>query len=128
MKVECADDCGNAPKKALLRDVIIDFWKGGQMVGDHVTDAVVWRLVGVADYKGKEHVVDELLRSRTDEPAELIIHNIITHGNTAAANVTAIMQDGGRIEYCDVYRFSGFSKTAKIKDIATYRVSTPLPR
>lgn len=121
MKVECAEDCGNAPKKVLLRDLTIDFWADdGRMLVDHLTDKAVWSVVGGPRHVGKQVIREQLAHARGGEPVELLIHNIITHGNTASANATVTMQDGNRIEYCDVYRFAGFGPKAKIKEITSY--------
>lgn len=121
VKVVCAENCGNSPKKLLLRDVTVDYWGSrGEMIVDHLAEDVVWSVVGGARHMGKEAVREHFTNHRGAEPAELIIHNIITHGNTAAANATVIMQDGSRIEYCDVYRFAGFGPKAKIKEITSY--------
>src|SRR5690606_28590892 len=56
-------------------------------------------------------------------PEELHIHNIITHGNTAALNASLLMP-GGRVEYCHFYLFNGFAKSAKLKRITEYRIET----
>lgn len=124
MQVQCAEDCGNAPKKRLLRDLCIDHWGDeGAMFGDYLTDEAVWHVIGEAQTRhvGKDVVHDALQSSRIGKPAELHIHNIITHGNTASLNATVVLEDGNRIEYCDVYRFAGFGPKAKIKEITSYR-------
>lgn len=129
MKIVCAEDCGNAPKKRLLKELYIDFWGGeGRMLFDNLTEDAVWSIVGGPQYVGKEAIkeaIEEAItepfeKSRDGRPSELVIHNIITHGNTAAANVTVKMPDGSRIEYCDVYRFGGFGPKAKIKEVTSY--------
>ncbi len=123
MKVVCAEDCGNAPKKLLLRDLALDYWGDeGRMFVDNLAEEAVWIVVGGPRHVGKEAIREQCANDRGGEPTELHIHNIITHGNTAAANATVTMQDGSRIEYCDVYRFAGFGKKAKIKEITTYRM------
>lgn len=80
MKIVCAKDCGNAPRKEQLRDMT------------------------------------------SGEPTELRIHNIITHGNTAAANFTLTLNDGTQVEYCDVYVFGSSGKRATIKEVKSYRI------
>ncbi|HLS89253.1 MAG TPA: nuclear transport factor 2 family protein [Sphingobacteriaceae bacterium] len=123
MKVLCAEDCGNAPKKALLRDVTIDYWGGdGQLMLENLADGAVWTVVGQAPAEGIQAIVEHRAGDRSDKPVELQIHNIITHGNVASLNATVLRQDGSRLEYCDVFRFSGFGKKAKIKEITSYRI------
>lgn len=94
------------------------------MIIDHLADHAQWKLVGGGSHEGKQAISQQLDNLRRDQPVELHIHNIITHGNTAAADVTVMMQDGSRIDYCDVYRFAGFGPKAKIKEIRTYRVTS----
>lgn len=121
MKIVCAEDCGNAPKKLLLRNLIIDHWSNdGRMMVDSLADEAVWSVAGGPRNAGKEAILGHLARGRDGEPTELHIHDIITHGNTASANLTVTMQDGSRVEYCDVYRFGGFGSRAKIKEITSY--------
>jgi len=123
LKIVCAEDCGNAPKKALLRDLSIDYWGGdGQMMEENLADGAVWTVVGQNRVEGIPAIVEQAAGDRSEKPAELLIHNIITHGNTASLNASVVRQDGSRLEYCDVFRFSGFGKKAKIKEITSYRI------
>lgn len=50
----------------------------------------------------------------------LHIHHIITHGNVASLNGKLTLTNGDKLEFCHVYRFSGFGKKAKIKEITSY--------
>lgn len=121
MKVECAEDCDNAPKKRLLRDLCIDYWRDeGSLVVEHLAEGAVWNIVGQACHVGVQAIRRQIEKVCDVKPAVLHIHNIITHGNTAAANATVTMRDGRQIEYCDVYQFAGFGPKAKIKEVTTY--------
>lgn len=123
VKVHCAEDCGNAPKKRLLRDICIDYWGGGgHGLLENVVNEVAWNIIGARTIVGIEAVQQHLAQAHPGRPVELFIHNIITHGNVASLNLTAIMPGGTRIEQCDVYRFSGFGRKAKIKEITSYVV------
>lgn len=97
------------------------------MIVEYFADAAVWNVVGGARHVGTEAIREQLEKGRDDEPVELLIHNIITHGNTAAANATVTMRDGSRIEHCDVYKFAGFGPKAKIKEITTYLIQVTSP-
>lgn len=126
LKIECAEDCGNAPKKLLLKEICIDYWgEGGHMLLENLSEEAVWNVVGGSRHVGLAAIRAQLAHGHGGQTTELRIHNIITHGNTAAANATVTMQDGSRIEYCDVYRFGGFGKKAKIKEITSYRMHIP---
>lgn len=56
-------------------------------------------------------------------PTKLTIETIITHGTDCAVDGTLTFPDGASYAFCDVYRFSGFGKKAKIKRITSYVVS-----
>lgn len=125
VKVECAEDCGNSPKKKLLRDLHIAFVKDElEYWMDWVTDDVVWDTVGERIIEGKsdfEKVLDEWKDRKIEH---LRIDNIITHGNTASLNGTLLLSDKETIAFCDVYNFKGFGKNAKIKKITSYVIKT----
>ena len=50
------------------------------------------------------------------------IDNIITHGNVASVNGTLTEVQGAIYGFCDVYAFTSFAKTAKIKTITSYLI------
>ena len=123
LKVHCAENCGNSPKKELLRDITIalakkeiDRWM------EWMHEDVLWEIVGNQQVQGKGEM-EKMLQSWNDKKiTELQIHNIITHGNTASLNATIIFKDRTRLDYCDVYNFAGFGKKAKIKKILSYMI------
>lgn len=121
LKVVCAEDCGNSPKKQLLRDITISLAKQDiDSWMEWMRDDIEWDIVGEKQIHGKTDM-ENVLKSRNERKiTELEIHNIITHGNTASLNATLILANGKRIEYCDVYNFGGFGKKAKIKKIMSY--------
>lgn len=122
VKLICAVDCGNAPRKEVLRD-FQTAWVRGEIdtVADMVRDDIVFDIVGHERIVGSEAFRAALERMAGSESAtELHIHHIITHGNTAALNGTVTLADGRRYGFCDVYLFAGFAKTAKIKEITSY--------
>lgn len=123
MRIECAEDCGNAPRKAQLKELIISLAKSPIDAGqDLMADDIVWDIVGKQRILGPEAVLAAFAVSADGKPAALRIHNIITHGNIAAANYSITMDDGIQIEYCDVYVFRGFGKNGKLKEVRSYRI------
>lgn len=93
----------------------------------NVTDDIQWTVVGDRTVRGKEAFVEALKEMEADEPMELTIHNIITHGDTAS--VDGIMKmpggsgNGKAYAFCDVYTFSGF-KNPKVKEMTSYVIET----
>jgi hypothetical protein len=120
LQIFCAEDCGNSPKKALLRDISIAFAKNEiSFCLDWMIDNIEWDIVGDQLIHGKDNVEKVLIRMKRNVQ-QLHIHNIITHGNTGSVNGTLILMDQHTIEFCDVYNFAGFGKNAKIKKITSY--------
>lgn len=123
--VKCAENCGNAPKKLLLKDMIIAIAKKDiNFCLDYVEENIVWNIVGKNNIEGKNEYARVLNQWKSEQVTQLIIHNIITHGNTASLNGTFILQNDEKIEFCNVYQFGGFGKNAKIKKITSYVIKT----
>lgn len=123
--VECAEDCGNAPKKELLRDLTIAFAKNDtEFCINCMRDDIVWEMIGQNRFEGIGEYKEALNNWKKHQVKHLIIHNIITHGNTASLNGTMLLEDETKIDFCDVYNFAGFGKKAKIKKITSYVIKT----
>lgn len=117
VKVICAEDCGNAPKKIVVKDFITAMARNDTShVTDMIIDQVEWNIVGTKIIRGQ----DEFLRHWQSQTglSEVHIENLISHGNTVAANGTE-KHDQGKISFCHVYQFSS-GKHAKIKNINSY--------
>lgn len=118
VNIICAEDCGNAPKKILIRDFITALAISDQeFISNHITDHFRWEKVGVKQILGK---LDYLQSLSATDISEVLIKNIITHGNTGAANGTIILGSTS-IAFCNVYLFTS-SKNAKIKEITSYEI------
>lgn len=121
IKIYCEEDCGNAPKKELLKEFIIALAKNDlAFCSSWVHDEISWEIIGGKLIEGKESYENALNDIGAQTFQELRIHNIITHGNTASLNGTLVAKNGKRFEFCDVYNFAGFGKKAKIKKITSY--------
>lgn len=121
LMVKCKEDCGNAPKKLLLKDLTIALAKHDiDFCLNCMRDDVVWDMIGKQQVEGIDEYEQALLQMKHRQVQELHIHHIITHGNTASVNGTFYLTDGGSIAFCDVYDFGGFGKKAKIKKITSY--------
>lgn len=92
-----------------------------------VTDDIVWNMVGEKVIQGKESFIKELKTMESENPYEINIKHMITHGKTAAVDGVMKMTDkSGKIKiyaFCDIYRLNGF-KNAKIKEMTSYVVET----
>ena len=121
LKIHVEEDCGNAPKKIVLRDFNIAFAKHDRdFLLANITDHVRWTMVGDKVVEGKEHFSQALEQMAQREAVELTLVNILTHGASGAVDGTIMLKDGSRYDFCDVYQFSSNAKDAKIKAITSY--------
>jgi hypothetical protein len=124
MKVNCKEDCGNAPRKQLIKDLNIAFAKGDvRTILDMLTENMQWDMVGDKIMNGKEEVAKDLESMKDYTAVELNLDHIITHGTTAACNGSFLMKNGDKFNFCDVYVFENNSKTAKIKRMISYAIA-----
>jgi len=117
------EDCGNAPKKAFLRDFIVAVVKGDNtFISGSTTDDICWNYVGNGCFNGKHDALAALKRLRSDEIRELVIHTIITHGYHGCVEGALKFADGKMLAFCDVYQFRASTNNAPIKAIRTYAI------
>lgn len=119
--VQAPADCGNAPKKRVLRDFTVALVeRDEEAVLAAVSDDVEWDLVGRRIVHGKVDFTDAVAAALGGEVATLHLDAILTHGNEGAVSSRILFRGSGQLRCCDVYKFSGFGKTAKIKRITSY--------
>jgi len=123
IKIISLKDCGNSPKKLLLKQLTIAFATHQiETLFDLFTDDFLWNIVGDRKIQSKEIFIEELKRRRSMEVSELHIINIITHGASGAINGTMTLKDQTKLTFCDVYIFNGAGKSAKIKELTSYHI------
>jgi hypothetical protein len=120
IRLICPEDCGNAPRKVMLRDFTLAAVRGDTAyMLKHVADSIVWEIAGNRKVVGQASFADAM-RELHARPADLLeIRHIITHGRTAAVSGVVKYGSGSRA-FCDVYEFAGSAKTAGIKSITSY--------
>jgi hypothetical protein len=124
IKITIHEDCGNAPKKLFLKDFIVAAASlDSAFIARNTTEDIRWNLVGDRCISGKQDVLTEFQRSRSDDVAELIINTIITHGYNGAADGLLKFKDGKIVAFCDVYQFRASTNNAPIKAITTYAIT-----
>ena len=122
-KVVVPDDCGNSPRKALIKDINVAFAENdAEFVLDHLTDDAVMEMVGDERIEGKTSIREALEQMADMETVEMVVEHVITHGKTAAANGTMKLAGGDQFGFCDVYVFDGHGKNAKIEKLTSYVV------
>ncbi|WP_017623459.1 nuclear transport factor 2 family protein [Nocardiopsis chromatogenes] len=121
VQVTAAPDCGNAPRKQLLRDFAVALADRDTVaLLSAVADDIEWDIVGRRTVRGKADFAAAVM-AVVDRPAETLrMDSILTHGSEGAVSSRMGFPGGGESRRCDVYTFTGHSKTAKIKRITSY--------
>lgn len=122
-KVTISEDCENAPKKQFIKDFNIAFAKQDiNFILECFADDAYWEMVGGQSWGGKEAIAAALKTMNGGEASELIMDNIISHGNNCAANGILKYPDGSSVAFCDMYTFTSHAKEAKIKTLIAYAI------
>ncbi|SHG47585.1 nuclear transport factor 2 family protein [Ornithinibacillus halophilus] len=121
MKVFSKEDCGNAPKKQLLKDFHIALTSNDiDFILDNITDNIVWEWVGDKELNGKDAIHEQINQWSNKKINELHLHHIITHGKTAAANGTIVFDNDEVVHFSNVFEFNNAGKNAKLKEWTSY--------
>lgn len=116
-------DCGNSPRKALLRDFISAFAHADiDGILSPLSDDIVWNLVGDSVIEGKENVRTLLEAMQGVGTSDLVIESIITHGREAAVNGVIRSNAGQAHAFCDVVQFTS-AASMKIKTMTSYSIA-----
>ena len=115
-------DCSNAPKKALLRDLICAFAHADvDGILAPMSNDIVWNLVGETVIEGKENVRTMMEGMENAGTSDLVIESIIAHGREAAVHGVIRSNAGQAHAFCDVVQFDG-AAGMKIKTMTSYSI------
>lgn len=121
LKIICADDCKNAPKKILLKEFHIALAKNDiDLIPDNLTIDVYWNIIGEKLIQGKEDFTEYLYHMQKHKVIEIQMKNIITHGRTGAVNGLLRLENKKSFAFSNIFNFSNASKHSKIKEITSY--------
>jgi len=121
-KITININCDNSPKMGIIRDFNTAFAKNDiETTLIYLEENVVWEIVGDYRQEGIDQV-REMLKTYTETAAEMSLTSIITHGDEGAAEGVIIMGNGDTYRFCDVYKFSSHSASAKLKSVTSYVV------
>ena len=110
MKIVIDPDCGNSPKREFIRDFNLAFFKGDtEFILNHVSDNIIWEILGHKVIQGKEDFSKEILTMGGCPADELRLHHIITHGKEAACHGEFNMGEK-KYAFSDVYVFVSAGK------------------
>lgn len=119
--VEAPDDCGNSPRKRVIRDFVVALYGGevSEVLG-YLSENVNWQMIGSWDASDKAGVGHHL--SQQARIVHLRIGTIITHGTDCGVDGEITCEDGQHAAFCHVLIFTGGAKTANIKAIRSYQI------
>lgn len=121
VRITYPKDCGNSPKKIILVNLYKAFLNGDEkFILDNISDKSTWNIIGNKTIDNKNNIISTLNKYRENGIEEIQIMNLITHGSIAAVNGTIIFNDKVSFGFCDVYKFTGFGKKAKIGEVSSY--------
>lgn len=120
--IDIPEHCGNAPRKAVLRDFLLALYQGDSaQVLEHLRDDIAWEIVGTTVLEGHKAVESWLATQR--RVFALHLTTVITHGTDCGADGRVVHDDSAHVAFNHVVIFAGHAKTAKIKAIRSYLVS-----
>ncbi|MGP5195759.1 nuclear transport factor 2 family protein [Arthrobacter rhombi] len=116
-------DCGNSPRKEILRDLMVAL---AQRDVEHLdvvlAEDVSWTVVGERTETGREAAREMALA--LPEVDELTFGTFLTHGRGAGVDGVLRLADGTETAFCHVLRFKSTAKTAKVANINSYLIKT----
>ncbi|GAA3733160.1 nuclear transport factor 2 family protein [Leifsonia bigeumensis] len=116
-------DCGNAPRKEILRDLVVAIAeRDGESIAPLLADDVAWTFVGEQHLTGR----DTVLKWVDDLPPveEVAFGTFLTHGRGAGVDGVLDLVDGARLAFCHGLRFAGAARTTKIVSVNSYLIRT----
>lgn len=105
-----------------LKDFNISFAKGEvDIILARVTEDISWNLVGHWSRNGLREFLEELKLLEDQQPEEVVIEHVVSHGKQGAVNGILTRSDGKKYAFADFYEFKN-AKGTLIKSITTYMI------
>jgi hypothetical protein len=121
VEVQVTPDCGDAPRKLILRDFSVAIAeRATATVLAAVSDDIEWEIIGRRVCHGKAELRATLESMAESAVTMLRLDNLITHGNEAAVGSRVHFGDGRQLRCCDVYTFTSAGRAAKIARIHSF--------
>ncbi|MDN5755019.1 MAG: hypothetical protein ACTHWW_06725 [Arthrobacter sp.] len=115
-------DCGNSPRKEILRDLVVALAQRDVEHLEAVLDEEVsWTVVGRQTVTGRAAARELALALPPVD--ELKFGTFLTHGRGAGVDGVLRLADGTETAFCHVLRFKSTAKSAKVADINSYLIT-----
>ena len=119
VKVRVEPDCGNAPRKELLRELVVCLAERDiERLRPLLSDDIDWQLIGARSLAGLDEVAGWV--SNLAAVREVVFGSLLTHGRGASVDGMLHLLDGSRIGFCHVVTFTSAAKSAKIRLARSY--------
>ena len=119
-KITIEPDCGQAPKKELLRDFNVAFAKGDSaFTAQCVSDDIRWTIHGDRLLEGKARFSDYMNTMKNYVVEEMTLHSVIVDDDQGAV-AGKMKMNGIAYAFCDMYTFSPSEDT--IREIRSYAI------
>ena len=103
IKITVPEDCGNAPKKRILRDFnIFLIIKDYTTLIENIADDITWNIIGDEVIEGKSEFINKIDELYKDKITELLIYDIITHGYVASAH-GKVIGTNEYLHFCHIF-------------------------
>lgn len=109
-------DCGNAPRKAQVRDWVVALAAGDvDAVCNELDTGVRWDVAGQRRYEGIDEVRRYVEQLADEEITSLSIRHVLSHGKQVVAEGAT-----DTTRFIHLVTYTGHSKTASIAEVITY--------
>ncbi|MHA6251484.1 hypothetical protein [Oceanobacillus sp. CAU 1775] len=115
------EDCGNAPRKFILRDLFLAIVeRDNENILEIVAEDLIYEEVGKGQYEGVPALLERVDEMVSNDIDTLELIQIITHGKTAAVNGRLVTVDQKEIHFATIVMFASAGKQAKVKKMTSY--------
>lgn len=113
-------DCGNSPRKLLLKNLNIAIAGGHEeFVAENIDNDIYWNIKGHTVITGKENYIRALKSHKLWNVKKLTVDSIITHGADASVSGNFLTSGNLKYAFCDIYKFKSAGNSL-IKSISTF--------
>ncbi|HIV57579.1 MAG TPA: hypothetical protein H9902_06440 [Candidatus Stackebrandtia faecavium] len=121
VEVVATPDCGNAPRREIIKDLVVAIAeKRVDDVGAIVAADVNWTVIGEAEMDNLDRVLEWI--TGAENVKQVRFGSILTHGREGGVDGEFTTATGQRWAFCLVIGFASTAKTAKIKTVRAYLV------
>jgi len=124
MKLHIPIDCGNSPRRQLIKDLYITFAENDlETFYSCLVDDITWNFVGGSLLSGKQEIKEFFEKNKLIEAEEFLVDYILTHGNLCSVGGKITLPDKN-VHFANFYEFTSVN-SKKIKRIKSFVLIEP---